>query len=209
MSTPAAPAGWYDDGQHPGQQRYWDGEQWTEHFHPPQLPPAPGEAPGPVRRSRRYWAWLAPVIVVVVAGGTVLGLALGGVFGGDSPANAVDRLIAGVNERNCAQIIDATTVELGGSLASYYCSEVEPGDTVAMLSFRTTQTILTGQGATVLGVLVQTERDMTHSDCFAMMTVIDRGHWRVNSLGSDGFPSDIELDSSAPGYCTGTPGLTE
>ncbi|HWK20799.1 MAG TPA: DUF2510 domain-containing protein, partial [Microbacteriaceae bacterium] len=80
MSTPAAPAGWYDDGQHPGQQRYWDGEQWTEHFHPPQLPPAPGGAPGPVRRSRRYWAWLAPVIVVVVGGGTVLGLALGGVF---------------------------------------------------------------------------------------------------------------------------------
>ncbi|HWK19929.1 MAG TPA: hypothetical protein VNR37_04055, partial [Microbacteriaceae bacterium] len=62
---------------------------------------------------------------------------------------------------------------------------------------------------TVLGILVQTERDMTHSDCFAMMTVIERGHWRVNSLGSDGFPSDIELDSSAPGYCTGTPGLTE
>jgi len=31
MSTPA---GWYDDGS--GRQRWWDGEQWTEHFAPAQ-----------------------------------------------------------------------------------------------------------------------------------------------------------------------------
>lgn len=30
----ATPEGWYDDGQHPGQARWWDGTQWTEHFSP-------------------------------------------------------------------------------------------------------------------------------------------------------------------------------
>jgi len=25
------PAGWYDDPEQPGQQRYWDGTAWTEH----------------------------------------------------------------------------------------------------------------------------------------------------------------------------------
>ncbi|WP_062072930.1 DUF2510 domain-containing protein [Demequina sediminicola] len=29
-----APAGWFDDGSGTGRQRYWDGQQWTEHFHP-------------------------------------------------------------------------------------------------------------------------------------------------------------------------------
>ena len=39
MSTPA---GWYDDPQNPGQQRYWDGAQWTE-----QRQPAAPTAPAP------------------------------------------------------------------------------------------------------------------------------------------------------------------
>lgn len=34
------PAGWYADAQHEGHQRYWDGSQWTDHYHPPL-----GEAP--------------------------------------------------------------------------------------------------------------------------------------------------------------------
>ena len=34
----SAPAGWYDDGS--GRQRWWDGEQWTDHYAPetPDLP---------------------------------------------------------------------------------------------------------------------------------------------------------------------------
>ena len=35
----AAP-GWYDDGS--GRQRWWDGQQWTEHYAPP---PPPRSAP--------------------------------------------------------------------------------------------------------------------------------------------------------------------
>jgi hypothetical protein len=38
-------AGWYNDAEHPGQERYWDGVQWTDHRRVagseiPQPPPA-------------------------------------------------------------------------------------------------------------------------------------------------------------------------
>lgn len=36
----SVPAGWYDDGS--GRQRWWDGEQWTEHY-APETPDAPEE----------------------------------------------------------------------------------------------------------------------------------------------------------------------
>ncbi|PRB10405.1 DUF2510 domain-containing protein [Microbacterium sp. MYb62] len=37
------PAGWYDDGS--GRQRWWDGQQWTEHFAPETAAPAATEVP--------------------------------------------------------------------------------------------------------------------------------------------------------------------
>ncbi|WP_226531741.1 DUF2510 domain-containing protein [Microbacterium paraoxydans] len=40
MST--TPAGWYDDGS--GRQRWWDGQQWTEHFAPEAATPSEPEA---------------------------------------------------------------------------------------------------------------------------------------------------------------------
>lgn len=39
------PAGWYDDGS--GRQRWWDGQQWTEHFAPEAAAPAEEEAAVP------------------------------------------------------------------------------------------------------------------------------------------------------------------
>ena len=218
MSTPTAPAGWYDDGQHPGQQRYWDGERWTEHFHPPQVPPVPvpGGGPGPGRRPGRYWAWLAPVIVVVVAGGTVLGLALGGVFGGgDAPTSAVQRIVTAVNERDCVGYFSSMSqrmnMESGGlSRAATCTSEAEFfGPAQTRVTFRATQTIPTAAGATVLGVLSQSSGDSSYTECYAVQTVREDGRWRVDAIGSDGFPADVVLDSTAPGYCTGTPGLAE
>lgn len=35
MSDQQTPAGWYPDPENVGQQRYWDGQQWTEHRTPP------------------------------------------------------------------------------------------------------------------------------------------------------------------------------
>ncbi|GAT74837.1 DUF2510 domain-containing protein [Microbacterium hydrocarbonoxydans] len=40
------PAGWYDDGS--GRQRWWDGQQWTEHFAPVAEPETPAEPESPV-----------------------------------------------------------------------------------------------------------------------------------------------------------------
>lgn len=49
--TGQPPAGWYDDPSTPGQQRWWDGSQWTAHLQPryeaPPPPPAPSASPPP------------------------------------------------------------------------------------------------------------------------------------------------------------------
>jgi hypothetical protein len=42
-NQPSTPPGWYPDGQ--GGQRWWDGNQWTEHTQPPQGGPAAPAAP--------------------------------------------------------------------------------------------------------------------------------------------------------------------
>lgn len=49
-STGGNPAGWYEDGVTAGQERYWDGAQWTDQFRPlaapmPPAPPAPPAEP--------------------------------------------------------------------------------------------------------------------------------------------------------------------
>ena len=210
MSSPMAPAGWYDDGQHPGQQRYWDGERWTEHFHPPVAVPAPVPPAQRPARTHRYWAWLAPLLVVVVAGGTVLGLAVGGVFGGnDSPTNAISRLIAGANAYDCDAVLSASSVRLADTMSAAYCGRTDDNSQATQVRFKPTQSFGTATGATVLGVLTQVDGTSSNSTCYSMTTVLEQGRWRVDTIGSDGLPSDVDLDTASPRYCTGTPGLTE
>jgi len=46
-SQPNVPAGWYPDPGGSGQQRYWDGNAWTEHFHAAAgATPPPAVVPG-------------------------------------------------------------------------------------------------------------------------------------------------------------------
>lgn len=94
------PPGWFDDGQHPGRLRYWDGDQWTEHFRDGDETPsvatasvATGDRPvGPMTYTTGYepkhaltgrggsltWVWLAPLLVVAGAGVAILALWLAG-----------------------------------------------------------------------------------------------------------------------------------
>jgi hypothetical protein len=85
------PAGWFPDPEQPGQFRYWDGDQWTEHRAPmqakaqqsaPPPPLPPHHQPGPAGSSpasepgkKRNWfvrhkilsALLALIVVIAIA----------------------------------------------------------------------------------------------------------------------------------------------
>ena len=66
--TPCAPAGWYPNPLIPGQQRYWDGNRWTEHNAPldPPPPPIPRQPRERFRFTRRWVIALVIVAVLVV-----------------------------------------------------------------------------------------------------------------------------------------------
>src|SRR5689334_25204136 len=92
MSTPA---GWYP--QNDGQQRYWDGQQWTEHFAPgasdaPATPDVPGAAGAPaaaVAAPKAKRAWYVKKRVLIPAGVLVLAIIGGAMGGGDDPTTPV------------------------------------------------------------------------------------------------------------------------
>ncbi|GAA4129735.1 hypothetical protein GCM10022215_42600 [Nocardioides fonticola] len=82
MTENDTPPGWYPDTQVPGQQRYWDGSQWTAQVAPlapaptqyPTAPMAAGEADRPWFKKKRF---LLPIAAVVLIG-------IGGAAGGGS-----------------------------------------------------------------------------------------------------------------------------
>jgi hypothetical protein len=55
-NQPSVPPGWYPDGQ--GGQRWWDGNQWTEHQQPAPgaVPPPPAPPPAPGAPGQTYGA---------------------------------------------------------------------------------------------------------------------------------------------------------
>jgi hypothetical protein len=69
------PAGWYPQAD--GQQRYWDGERWTEHFAPRVLPVTPPAG------ARRNW-FLRHKILTGIGAFLLLGMISGLANGGDS-----------------------------------------------------------------------------------------------------------------------------
>ena len=81
MSTPA---GWYP--QNDGQQRYWDGQQWTEHFAPGNQEAA---APAAAATQKPARAWYTKKRVLIPAGVVVLAMIGGAMGGGDDPTTPV------------------------------------------------------------------------------------------------------------------------
>jgi hypothetical protein len=82
MNTP--PAGWYPDPTGAAQQRFWDGEQWTNALAAPAVVPVPVLARPAKDWAQRHpawtalivfwiacmvwqWEWLAPVLLLTAA----------------------------------------------------------------------------------------------------------------------------------------------
>jgi hypothetical protein len=91
------PAGWYPDSQNPGQQRYWDGTQWTEHFAPIASAPAPAavpiaaQAPAPGTTPKKESWFLRHKVLSAVLALFVIGVIASAADGGaseDSPVAA-------------------------------------------------------------------------------------------------------------------------
>ncbi|TBN56918.1 DUF2510 domain-containing protein [Glaciihabitans arcticus] len=79
-SNNSAPAGWFPDPSGTPRQRYWDGAQWTEHFHPPLTEPVAGPvATAPKSKGKSG-------LVALIAGGSVVILAVTSFFVWGLPA---------------------------------------------------------------------------------------------------------------------------
>lgn len=105
MSTPA---GWYDDPEQQGQQRYWDGSQWTDQRQPaapvplpPPAPPVTHTAVAPEKKShttRNVILAVVGVLVLLMGGCTIALVAVGG--------NAVNEAVDEMNEATDAPTKD-------------------------------------------------------------------------------------------------------
>lgn len=86
-----APAGWYNDPEHPGQQRYWDGMQWTQHVFDQRMqatangvaqanvaPTLGAGGPAAAKGKRNVWVAVGAVAAVLVFGAMAVASTQGG-----------------------------------------------------------------------------------------------------------------------------------
>jgi len=88
-TTPNVPAAWYPDPAGSGRQRWWDGQQWTEHFQEAYTPAATTAAAATAPAgtpSYNLWIWLV-VLVPYLSLPFIFFFDFGGIF---SPENLQD-----------------------------------------------------------------------------------------------------------------------
>ena len=95
--TMSTPAGWYEDPENPGQQRYWDGQQWTDQRQPavpaPPVPPAMGaisvgnQAEPPRKHTTRNVILAVIGVFILLVGGCTIALVAAG---GKAVNDAID-----------------------------------------------------------------------------------------------------------------------
>lgn len=72
--TEPTPAGWYPDPQNSGQQRYWDGNTWTQQF----APAGPAAAPTAAAVKKPFYKRTWFIVVAVLVGLGVVSNLIGG-----------------------------------------------------------------------------------------------------------------------------------
>jgi hypothetical protein len=70
--TEPTPAGWYPDPQNSGQQRYWDGNAWTDNFAPGSAVAAPAAAVAKKPFYKRTWFMVVAVLIGLAAIGSMI-----------------------------------------------------------------------------------------------------------------------------------------
>jgi hypothetical protein len=109
-AAPTTPAGWYPDPAVANQQRYWDGEHWTEHVHPlaPAGAPQQAHGQGPGRQASGHQASSTTggpggpqrpgkkrrgLVIGLVAGGAALAVGVTALFVWGIPALTGPKLV--------------------------------------------------------------------------------------------------------------------
>jgi hypothetical protein len=103
------PAGWYPDPQVPGQQRYWDGTQWTQTA--PAAPAAAyGAAPTPPKKTGGK-TWLIPLVACLSLAVIAVVIAAVASSGGDDDAGVTADSPSVTQATDEAEQATTTTVE--------------------------------------------------------------------------------------------------
>jgi hypothetical protein len=130
------PAGWHPDPQNPGQLRYWDGNQWTEHRAPGSQQPATPltlNPKPPASPSSKRTIWLALGGVALLVGGCAIGAAAAGSGddGGTNSASSTSTVtVTAKPSESAAATITATVTAAPTDEASAKESSSESADDV-------------------------------------------------------------------------------
>jgi hypothetical protein len=172
----AAPPGWYDDGQHGGALRWWDGVGWTEAYQSPTAAPLP--------RSSHRWLWglLAGCAAFLAIVGVVTWLLVTVVFDATGgPRAAIAGFDRGWSTADCDLLRSVTTERLqqdaawGGDI----CEAVEQDAPTYVIDVE--QVRVSGDEATAQTRERWTTASGDYDEAYEYRFVRVDGHWLIDS----------------------------
>ena len=178
------PAGWYDDGS--GLHRYWDGADWTEHTHAPDVP-----------RKRPIWPWIlagsALLTILAVIGGFVLfGLAIASTISATTvgPTTAVELHHQAYLDQDCDAFMAATSSQFRILTSTQTCEEFDElasafADGSAEWDLSVTSTNVSGDNAVVVTDETFSRDGETYSATTTYELIRSGDVWKIVTLSAD------------------------